>query len=201
MGRPTGAPAWPPCAWATPPGLWTSCCPFCGPTHYSVETPSARNGSTTGNWPMDLIGVLSNQALQGSLGRLVKKLAAVRASGEPRRQPVACRQRPRRPGWVLTAVLQVLAIERSRCEPGTSIRRLRRCWGSRWRGRRSRWPWRPMSRVPRLGLRASLGGATCWHRARRRPGRGARGCARLRHPSALRLMMAPCPASASSTAS
>jgi hypothetical protein len=58
---------------------------------------------------MDLIGVLSNQNLQGSLARLVKKLAALRASGEPRRQPVACRQRPRRPGWVLTAVVRVLA--------------------------------------------------------------------------------------------
>jgi hypothetical protein len=57
---------------------------------------------------MDLIGVLSNHDLQGSLGRLAKKLAVVRASGEPRRQLVACRQRPRRPGWVLKAVVQVL---------------------------------------------------------------------------------------------
>jgi hypothetical protein len=57
---------------------------------------------------MDLIGVLSNHDLQGSLGRLAKKLAAVRASGESRRQPVACRQRSRRPGWVLKAVVQVL---------------------------------------------------------------------------------------------
>ncbi|MGA8355535.1 MAG: hypothetical protein WB698_15350, partial [Solirubrobacteraceae bacterium] len=58
---------------------------------------------------MDLIGVLSNQDLQGTLARLVKKLAAVRVSGEPRRQVVVCRQRPRRPGWVLKAVVQVLA--------------------------------------------------------------------------------------------
>ena len=53
---------------------------------------------------MDLIGVLSNHDLQGSLGRVVKKLAAVRASDGPRRAVVACRQRPRRPGWVLKAV-------------------------------------------------------------------------------------------------
>jgi hypothetical protein len=57
---------------------------------------------------MEASGVLSNHDLQGSLARLVKKLAAVRASGEPRRQAVACRQRPRQPGWVLKAVVQVL---------------------------------------------------------------------------------------------
>ncbi len=58
---------------------------------------------------MELVGVLSNHDLQGSLVRLAGKLAAVRASGGPRRQAVACRQRPRRPGWVLKAVVQVLA--------------------------------------------------------------------------------------------
>jgi hypothetical protein len=58
---------------------------------------------------MDLIGVLSNQDLQGSLSRVVKKLAAIRASNGRRRPVVACRQRPRRPGWVLKAVVHVLA--------------------------------------------------------------------------------------------
>jgi hypothetical protein len=58
---------------------------------------------------MDLIGVLSNHDLQGSLGRLAGKLATMRASGGPRRQAVACRQRLRRPGWVLKAVVRVLA--------------------------------------------------------------------------------------------
>jgi hypothetical protein len=56
-----------------------------------------------------LLGIYSNQELRGSLGRLAKKLAAVRASGGPRRQPVSRRQRPRRPGWVLAAIVQVLA--------------------------------------------------------------------------------------------
>jgi len=65
-------------------------------------------GSTIGV-AMEASGVLSKHDLQGSLARLVKKLAALRASGEPRRQAVACRQRPRRPGWVLKAVVQVLA--------------------------------------------------------------------------------------------
>lgn len=58
---------------------------------------------------MALLGTYSNQELQGSLSRLAKKLAALRVSGEPRRQPTTCRQRPRRPGWVLKAVIQVLA--------------------------------------------------------------------------------------------
>ncbi len=58
---------------------------------------------------MDLLGHYSNHDLQGSLGRLAKKLAALRARGGPRRRPVACRQRARRPGWVLKAVVQVLA--------------------------------------------------------------------------------------------
>jgi hypothetical protein len=38
-----------------------------------------------------------------------KKLASVRASGAPRRRLANCRQRPRRPGWVLKAIVQVLA--------------------------------------------------------------------------------------------
>jgi hypothetical protein len=58
---------------------------------------------------MGLLGHYSNHDLHGSLGRLAEKLAAVRASGGPRRRPVACRQRARPPGWVLKAVVQVLA--------------------------------------------------------------------------------------------
>src|SRR5579863_2433678 len=58
---------------------------------------------------MDLLGQYSNHDLQGSLRRLAGKLAALRASGRPRRRPVACRQRARRPGWALKAVVQVLA--------------------------------------------------------------------------------------------
>jgi HB1, ASXL, restriction endonuclease HTH domain len=56
---------------------------------------------------VEVAGVLSNQDLQGRLRRVVKKLAAVRAGG-PVRERHSCRQRPRRPGWVLTAVVQVL---------------------------------------------------------------------------------------------
>jgi hypothetical protein len=42
------------------------------------------------------------------LRRLAGKLAALRASGGPRRRPESRRQRARRPGWVLKAVVQVL---------------------------------------------------------------------------------------------
>jgi hypothetical protein len=62
-----------------------------------------------GNEGIGLLGHYSNQDLQGSLARLARKLAAVRASGGPRRRPTTCRQRPRRPGWVLKAIVQVLA--------------------------------------------------------------------------------------------
>jgi hypothetical protein len=55
-----------------------------------------------------LLGIYSNHDLQGSLSRLAEKLAAVRVSGEPRRQTASRRQRPRRPGWVPDAIVQVL---------------------------------------------------------------------------------------------
>jgi len=61
---------------------------------------------------MHLLGIYSNQDLQGSLSRLAEKLAAVRASGGPPRWPVSRRQRPRRPGWVIEAIVQVLANRR-----------------------------------------------------------------------------------------
>ncbi len=40
---------------------------------------------------------------------MARKLAAIRVGDEPRRRPVVRRQRPRRPGWVLKAVVHVLA--------------------------------------------------------------------------------------------
>ncbi len=61
---------------------------------------------------MHLLGVYSNQDLQGSLSRLAEKLAAVRTSGGPPRWPVSRRQRPRRSGWVIEAIIQVLANRR-----------------------------------------------------------------------------------------
>jgi hypothetical protein len=123
---------------------------------------------------MELIGVLSNHDLQGSLDRLVKKLAAVRASGGPLRQAVACRQRARRPGWVLKAVVQVLADRASRCEPRTSMQPLRRRWGGRWRGLRSRLLWLPTSRVLRPASCEWQGAGTCWRAARRASSLAAR---------------------------
>ena len=57
---------------------------------------------------MDLIGVLSNHDLQGSLGRLTEKLATVRTSGPPPRMVRSQRLRRRRPGWVVDALVQVV---------------------------------------------------------------------------------------------
>lgn len=62
----------------------------------------------------EVVGALSSRELQDSLRRLVEKLAAVRESGESRHQSKSCRQRPRRPGWVLKAVVQVMV---DRAEP------------------------------------------------------------------------------------
>jgi hypothetical protein len=61
---------------------------------------------------MHLLGIYSNHDLQGSLSRLAEKLAAVRVNGGPPRWPVSRRQRPRRPGWVIEAIVQVLADRR-----------------------------------------------------------------------------------------
>jgi hypothetical protein len=57
---------------------------------------------------VELIGVLSNHDLQGSLGRLAGKLAAVRASGVQPRAVPSQRLRCRRPGWVIDALVQVM---------------------------------------------------------------------------------------------
>lgn len=62
---------------------------------------------------MDLIGVLSNQDLQARLRCAIKELAAVRANGDVRGR-CSYRQRPRRPGWVVKAIEEVLA---DRVEP------------------------------------------------------------------------------------
>jgi hypothetical protein len=61
---------------------------------------------------IEVLGTYSNHDLQGSLARLARlarKLAAVRTGGRPRRRLTTCRQRPRRPGWVLRAIVGVLA--------------------------------------------------------------------------------------------
>lgn len=58
---------------------------------------------------MQTTGVLSNHQNQASLAHLAKTLAGLRASGAEPRAVTSRRLRPRRPGWVLDAVVQVLA--------------------------------------------------------------------------------------------
>ena len=61
-----------------------------------------------------LVGALAAQDVESGLAHLAKKLAQVRASGGKPRATLSRRQRPRRPGWVVDAVAQVLA---DRAEP------------------------------------------------------------------------------------
>jgi hypothetical protein len=85
------------------------------PTYATLPAWERRRPSPRRDWAgstfvkmVDLSGVLSNQDLKRRLGGVVEKLAAVRTRGEVRERP-SCRQRPRRPGWVVRAVIDVLA--------------------------------------------------------------------------------------------
>jgi len=78
-------------------------------------------GGSTFGWVMDLLGHYSNHDLQTSLRRLAGKLADLRAGGGPRRRPESRRQRARRPGWVLKAVVEVL-VDRREPMRATDIR-------------------------------------------------------------------------------
>jgi hypothetical protein len=75
----------------------------------STGSKSNQNSGALGKVVSELVGVLGSQETRSGLDRLVKKLAGVRASGGAQRPVTVCRQRPRRPGWVLKAVVQVLA--------------------------------------------------------------------------------------------
>lgn len=57
----------------------------------------------------ELMGVLADPEIRGRLQRLVAKLSAIRERGDAKRQRTPQRVRPRRPGWMQTAVLAVLA--------------------------------------------------------------------------------------------
>lgn len=70
---------------------------------------SNQDSGALGKVMSELLGTLGSQETRSRLGRLAKKLADVRASGESRPRRVACRQRPHRPGWVLKAIVEVLA--------------------------------------------------------------------------------------------
>ena len=74
----------------------------------ATGSKSNQDSGALGKVVSELVGVLASQDTRSDLARLTKKLAGAWASSE-RRQAVICRQRPRRPGWVLKAVAQVLA--------------------------------------------------------------------------------------------
>jgi len=82
---------------------------------WSPSPRAGRNGSsvvrlaTFNPAEMQTTGVLSNHQNQASLAHLAKRLAGLRASGAQPRAVTSRRLRPRRPGWVLDAVVRVLA--------------------------------------------------------------------------------------------
>lgn len=57
----------------------------------------------------ELMGVLADAEIRDRLQRLAAKLSAIRERGDARREPTPQRVRSRRPGWMQTAVLAVLA--------------------------------------------------------------------------------------------
>lgn len=57
----------------------------------------------------ELLATLAAQEARSGLSRLVKKLAGLRASDVQPRAITSRRLRPRRPGWVLDAVREVMA--------------------------------------------------------------------------------------------
>jgi site-specific DNA recombinase len=75
------------------------------------ENPDpVSRGQGSHNKPMvGAIGVLSNHEVQESLAHLAKKLAGVRVADAQPRTPSRQRLRSRRPGWVVKAVVRVLA--------------------------------------------------------------------------------------------
>jgi hypothetical protein len=70
---------------------------------------SNQDSGALGKVMLELLGTLGSQETRSRLRRVAKKLADTRARGESRPGRVVCRQRPRRPGWVLKAIVQVLA--------------------------------------------------------------------------------------------
>lgn len=63
----------------------------------------------TNKYVVELFGVLAAPETQSGLSRLVEKLAGLRASDAKPRAISSRRLRPRRPGWVLDAVRDVMA--------------------------------------------------------------------------------------------
>lgn len=57
----------------------------------------------------DLIAALADPEIRVRLSKVVARLSAIRQRGDARREPKPQRLRKRRPGWMPTAVLTVLA--------------------------------------------------------------------------------------------
>jgi hypothetical protein len=75
----------------------------------ATGSKSNQDAGSLGKVMGELVGALGSRETRAGLSRLAKWLAEVRAGDGAVRTPVYRRQRPRRPGWVLKAVVQVLA--------------------------------------------------------------------------------------------
>ncbi len=70
---------------------------------------SNQHSGALSNVMSELVGALANQETRSRLARLTSKLETISTSGVVPRQARSRRQRPRRPGWVLKTVVQVLS--------------------------------------------------------------------------------------------
>ena len=74
----------------------------------ATQVPSNQHSGASGNLVAEVTKVLA-AADRSRLSYLVKKLGGLRASDMPLRVIKSQRQRDRRPGWVIDAVVRVLA--------------------------------------------------------------------------------------------
>jgi hypothetical protein len=73
-----------------------------------------QHSGHTGEVVSDLLGALGAQETRSSLGHLKGRLAALKASDVSPRVVKNQRRRPRRPGWVVDAVVRVMAEQEER---------------------------------------------------------------------------------------
>lgn len=74
----------------------------------AAGSKSNQDSGASGNLMLELVGLLADKEVRAKLSDLAEKLASMTRRGDDRRRAVRQRMRPRRPGWVPTAIAQVL---------------------------------------------------------------------------------------------
>lgn len=98
---------------------------------------SNQDSGAVGKVMSELMAALAAQEARSGLSRLAKRLADVRASDAQPLVVTSRRLRPRRLGWVLDAVCEVMADQVGPVRSRMSMRSSRRCSGRRCRGTQS----------------------------------------------------------------